>query len=138
MERICCQFKDCAHFWYKVWVEAGCPVSDVVFQIKKSVKSIYKYEVRHLKHRQDILLQKKLAQLFSGKNKTRRSIGLTIPIHALLPVLIVYLVARTFPMLLLLSFKMFLMLILVPHFHHMLLTVFWGMFIFQMMMYWRP
>ena len=63
--------KDCAHFWYKVWVEAGCPVSGVLFQIKKNAKSRYKYEVRRLKRRQDILLQKKLAQLFSGKDKTR-------------------------------------------------------------------
>ena len=63
--------KDCAHFWYKVWVEAGCPVSSFLFQIKKNVKSRYKYEVRHLNRRQDILLQKKLAQLFSGKDKTR-------------------------------------------------------------------
>ena len=56
---------------YKVWVEAGCPVSGVLFQIKKKVKSRYKYEVCRLKCRQDILLQKKLAQLFSGKHKTR-------------------------------------------------------------------
>ena len=53
--------KDCAHFWYKVWVEAECPVLCVLFQIKKNVKSRYKYQVHHLKRRQDILLQKELA-----------------------------------------------------------------------------
>ena len=116
---------------YKVWVEAGCPVSGVLFQIKKNVKSRYKYEVYRLKRRQDILLQKKLAQLFSGKGFGQRSVGLTIPIHAHLPVLMVYLVARTFPTLLLLSFNMFLMLILVPHFHHMSLTLFWGCLFFR-------
>ena len=46
-------------------------MSGVLFQIKKNVKSRYKYEVCRLKRRQDILLQKKLAQLFSGKDKTR-------------------------------------------------------------------
>ena len=56
---------------YKIWVEAGCAVSGVLFQIKKNVKSRYKYEVHRLKCRQDIILQKKLAQLFSGKDKTR-------------------------------------------------------------------
>ena len=43
-------------------------MSGVLFQIKKNDKLRYKYEVRRLKRRQDILHQKKLAQLFSGKD----------------------------------------------------------------------
>ena len=46
-------------------------MSGVLFQIKKNFKSRYKYEICRLKRRQDILLQKKLVQLFSGKDKTR-------------------------------------------------------------------
>ena len=40
----------------------------VLFQITKNAKSRYKYEVRQLKCRQDVLLQKILAQLFSRKD----------------------------------------------------------------------
>ena len=63
--------KKTANFWYKVWEEAGCPTSGVLFQIKKSAKTRYKYEVRRLKRRQNIMLQKKIALLFVRKNKKR-------------------------------------------------------------------
>ena len=46
--------KECAHFLYKVWEEAGCPVLDVLFQIKKNAKSRYNYEVHQLKRGQDV------------------------------------------------------------------------------------
>ena len=42
-------------------------VLGVLFQIKKNAKSRYKYEVRRLKRRQDVLL----AQLFSRRDKSR-------------------------------------------------------------------
>ena len=64
-----CLFKKTANFWYKVWKEAGCPKSGVLSQIKKTTKSRYKYWVRRLKRRQNILLQKKLALLLTKKNK---------------------------------------------------------------------
>ena len=54
---------------YKIWNEAGCPKSGVLSQIKKTTKSRYKYWVRRLKRRQNILLQKKLALLFRRKSK---------------------------------------------------------------------
>ena len=121
--------KDCAHFWYKVWVEAGCAVSGVLFQIK----SRYKYEVRRLKCRQDSLLQKKLAQLFSGKDKTRfwSEIRRLNHSHPCSPPCVDGVsggknISNAFA-----SFKMFLMLILVPHFHHMSLTLFWGCLFFR-------
>ena len=64
-----CLFKKTANFWYKIWKEAGCPKSGVLSQIKKTTKSRYKYWVRRLKRRQNILLQKKLALLLTKKNK---------------------------------------------------------------------
>ena len=57
-------------FWYKVWVEAGCPSSGVLSQIKKNSKRRYKYEVRRLIRKQNDLLQKKLAASFVRKKKS--------------------------------------------------------------------
>ena len=61
--------KESTNFWYKVWKEAGCPKSGVLFQIKKCTKTRYKYEIRRLKRRQTVLVQKKLAALFAKKTK---------------------------------------------------------------------
>ena len=62
--------EEATNFWHKVWIEAGCPSSDVLFGIKKNAnKSRYKYAHRWLKRRQNFLLQKKLAHLFAGKSK---------------------------------------------------------------------
>ena len=64
-----CLFKKTVNLWYKIWEEAGCPKSGVLFQIKKTTKSRYKYWVDCLKCRQNILLQKKLSLLLMKKNK---------------------------------------------------------------------
>jgi hypothetical protein len=61
--------KTTANFWFRIWEDAGCPSSGVLFQIKKNTKRRYKYEVRRLKRRQKFLLQRKLANLFAKKNK---------------------------------------------------------------------
>ena len=37
--------KDKADFWYNIWKSAGSPTSGVLYQIKRSSKSRYKYEV---------------------------------------------------------------------------------------------
>ena len=57
------------NFWYKVWDEAECPSSGVLFNIKKNAKSRYKYAVRRIKRRQNHLVRNKLAQSFSKKRK---------------------------------------------------------------------
>ena len=62
-------FKEASNFWHKVWVEAGCPSSGVLFSIKKNAKRRYKYAHRRLKRRQQYMLQKKLACPFSQKTK---------------------------------------------------------------------
>ena len=41
-----------ANFWYRVWVEAGCPPNGVLFQIKKKSKSRFKYAVRKIRRQQ--------------------------------------------------------------------------------------
>ena len=56
--------KKASNFWHKVWEEAGCPSSGVLFNIKRSAKSRYKYAVRRL-------LQERLAPTFSRKRKDR-------------------------------------------------------------------
>ena len=60
--------KHSATFWYRIWNEAGCPSSGVLFQIKKHSKSRYKHEVCRLKRKQNRLLQDKLAGLSAQKN----------------------------------------------------------------------
>ena len=62
-------FKEASNFWHKVWVEAGCPSSGVLFSIKKNAKISYKYTNRRLMRRQQYMLQKKLAHSFSRKPK---------------------------------------------------------------------
>ena len=65
------KYKKDSCFWYKVWEEAGCPVSGVLSSIKRSAKRRYKYEVRHLKRRQQYLLRDRLACSFAMKKKDR-------------------------------------------------------------------
>lgn len=85
-----CLVEKRAAFWFKIWEEAGCPKSGVLFQIKKTTKSRYKYGVCRLKRRQNALLQKKLALLFKRKIKEISglrcdvSMDLTLPTHLLL------------------------------------------------------
>ena len=52
-------------FWHRVWVEAGYTSSGVLFQIKKHAKHRFKYSVRSLKHREDLLNRHHLARSFS-------------------------------------------------------------------------
>ena len=47
------KFKDSAVFWNTVWVEAGCPSSGVVFDLRKRTKAKYKYAIRKVKRRKD-------------------------------------------------------------------------------------
>ena len=58
------EFKLKADFWYRVWTEAGSPKSDVLFQIKKHVKSRYKYQIRKLKRREEYIKNQKLLSTF--------------------------------------------------------------------------
>ena len=62
--------KRSSNFWHRIWSEAGCPSSGVLFQIKKHTKSRYKHQVRRLKRKQNSLLQEKLAGL-SARKKMR-------------------------------------------------------------------
>ena len=61
--------KRTANFWHKLWNDAGCPSSGVLFQLKQNTKKKYKREVRRLTRRQKFPLQKKLARSFSKKNR---------------------------------------------------------------------
>jgi hypothetical protein len=61
--------KSQANFWYRLWIEAGCPSSGVLHSIKKSSKSRFKYEMRRLKRREHHLRNEKfVAALAANKN----------------------------------------------------------------------
>ena len=66
----CKDLKQDADFWYKIWKEAGCPHTGVLFDIKKSTKKKYKSSVRRLKRKQNQLTREKLAKSFAGRKKT--------------------------------------------------------------------
>ena len=63
------KLKEASNFWYKVWIEAGCPSAGVLSIIKKQTKKRYKYEVRRLKRRQQYHLRGQLARSFAMKQK---------------------------------------------------------------------
>ena len=64
-----CMLKSKANFWHNIWREAGSPTTGVLFQIKKSSKSRYKYEVRRLKRRKEHIRRMKIAEaLTHSKN----------------------------------------------------------------------
>ena len=50
--------------WSKIWHEAGCPSTGVLFQLKKHAKARYKYAVRRLRRKQDQLRSRKMAEAF--------------------------------------------------------------------------
>ena len=56
------------NFWHKVWLEAGCPKSGVLVEIKKKVKKRYKYAARKVKRQQKYLLRDKLAKSLTQKS----------------------------------------------------------------------
>ena len=90
--------KQSARFWHKVWTEIGCSTSEVLFQIKKTVRR-FKYEVHRLCRRQCHFKREKLADALSHSssrefgNKLRRSLSppkvvVPIPLPTLLMVVV--------------------------------------------------
>ena len=57
-----------ANFWYRVWVEAGCPPNGVLFQIKKKSKSRFKYAVRKIRRQQNYINRAQLANSFKCRS----------------------------------------------------------------------
>jgi len=51
-----------ADLWYKIWHNAGCPASGVLFEIKKRTKSRYKYAVRRTLRQQNRLRSERMAR----------------------------------------------------------------------------
>ena len=58
--------KSKANFWHRVWREAGCPCSGVLFDIKRRSRSRFKYEVRRLRRREKHIRRSKLAEPMSS------------------------------------------------------------------------
>ena len=54
-----------ANFWYRVWSEAGCPCSGVLFEIKKKAKHRFKYAVRSLQRQKRFIIRRKFAYKFA-------------------------------------------------------------------------
>ena len=63
--------KNDANFWHRVWEEAGCPSAGVLFNIKRAAKRRFKYEVRCLKRKRQVMLRNKLAHSFARKKKDK-------------------------------------------------------------------
>ena len=59
-----------AKFWHRIWLECGCPISGVLFQIKKKAKKRYKYEVRRLRRQEDHIRNELMGQALS-QSRTR-------------------------------------------------------------------
>ena len=59
-----------AKFWHRIWLECGCPISGVLFQIKKNAKKRYKYEVRRLRRQEDHIRSELMGQALS-QSRTR-------------------------------------------------------------------
>ena len=69
-----CFFKKTANLCFKIlWEEAGHPTSGVLFQIKENTKTRYKYEVRHFKSRQNVMLQKTSSRFWSEIRRLNHS-----------------------------------------------------------------
>ena len=50
-----------AVLWYKIWRDAGCPASGVLFEIEKRTKSCYKYAARWTLRQQNRLHSERIA-----------------------------------------------------------------------------
>ena len=50
-----------ADLWYKIWRDAGCPASRVLFEIKKKTESRYKYSARRTLRQQNRLHSERMA-----------------------------------------------------------------------------
>ena len=61
-------FKSKANFWHRVWREAGCPCSGVLFDIKHCSHSRFKYEVRCLRRHEKHIQRSKLAEAMSFRD----------------------------------------------------------------------
>ena len=66
----CKDLKQDADFWYKVWREAGCPLTGALSDVRNSTKMKYKSSVRRLKRRQNQVTRDKLAKSFTKRKKT--------------------------------------------------------------------
>ena len=62
-------FKDSAAFWNKLWVEAECPSTGILFDLRKHTKKEYKYAVRRAKYRRNHTIRKKTASTLGRKDK---------------------------------------------------------------------
>ena len=60
--------RDSAVFWNKLWREAGCPTSGVLFDLRLQTKRKYKYAVRKVKRRRNSIIREKIGSAFSTKN----------------------------------------------------------------------
>ena len=63
------QLRRASIFWHRVWEEACCPSSGMLFTIKRKAKKRYKFEVRRIKHRRQYLIRDRFAHSFTKRKK---------------------------------------------------------------------
>ena len=64
------QHKNSAVFWNKLWNDAGCPSSGILFDLRQHTKRQYKYSIRKVKRQREHFIRRKTASALSRKNKT--------------------------------------------------------------------
>ena len=62
------QYKESSVFWNKLWVEAGCPKSGILFDLRKKTRSSYKYSVRRVKRQRRHIVRKKIGTALTSKD----------------------------------------------------------------------
>ena len=65
----CSKLKQTANFWYRLWGRCWSSLFWGSVSDKENTKTRYKYVIRRLKRRQNVLLQDKFASLFASKKK---------------------------------------------------------------------
>ncbi len=63
-------FRDSAILWNKIWVEADCPLTGVLFDLRKKSKAAYKYAVGRIKRRHKHIVRDKLSEALLSTNNS--------------------------------------------------------------------
>ena len=99
------KLKQSARFWYRVWLDCGCPSTCVVHQIKQRAKNRYKYEVHRLRRRQLLITRCRIGSALSDAchrgfwKEVRLLEGTPVVVIAITPPLMGFLPMMTLPVL---------------------------------------
>ena len=61
-------YRDDCIFWYKLWMDAGCPRNGVLYDVMKFTKKQYMYANRRNKRKQDVIRKERMATAIANDN----------------------------------------------------------------------